>query len=72
MAANSTSTTDSKPTYITIVHAAEILGKSHWTIRRWVHQGILPAKQLGGPGKHWLIDMEDVHQLIEKGAEKSD
>ena len=78
-----TTDTDLKPTYITIVHAAEILGKSHWTIRRWVHQGILPAKQLGGRGKHWLIDLEDVNQLIDhqgavldqldkKGAEKND
>ena len=67
-----TSTTDLKPTYVTIVHAAEILGKSHWTIRRWVHQGILPATQLGGRRKHWLIDLEDVNQLIEKGADKND
>ena len=73
MAANtSTSTTDLKPTYVTIVHAAEILGKSHWTIRSWVHKGILPATQLGGRRKHWLIDLEDVNQLIEKGADKND
>ena len=53
-----------KPTYITIQRAAEELGITHWTLRRWIDQGVLPATQIGGPGKRLLIHQDDLNELI--------
>ena len=59
-------TTD-KPVYITIQRAAQELGITHWTLRRWIDQGVLPATQIGGPGKRLLIDQDDLNELIATG-----
>ena len=53
-----------KPKYITIQRAAEELGITHWTLRRWIDQGVLPATQIGGPGKRLLIHKDDLNELI--------
>jgi excisionase family DNA binding protein len=43
-----------RPRLLIIQHAADYVGVSHWTIRRWLDRGILAALRLGnsrGPGR---------------------
>ena len=58
----------SKPKYITIHRAAELMAVHPNTIRRWIDGDILPANQIGGRGGRVLIALDDIHQLIEHGA----
>jgi excisionase family DNA binding protein len=42
------------PRLLTIRHAADYVGVSHWTIRSWLDRGVLAALRLGnsrGPGR---------------------
>jgi excisionase family DNA binding protein len=45
--------------------AAEILGVTSATIRRWVSAGVLPARRVG-PGGRIRIDPADLERLFSK------
>jgi excisionase family DNA binding protein len=42
---------------ITVLQAAKLAGKHPETIRRWIREGLLPAKKLG---LVWFINPHDV------------
>jgi len=46
---------------ITINQAAELLSVSHYTIRRWIKSGYLPACKIGGSLR---IDEADIEALL--------
>lgn len=39
---------DSQPMYVSVRRAAEILGKSKWSVNWLISNGRLPAKRMGG------------------------
>lgn len=67
---------DTKNTYITTVEAAKALQVSTQTIRRWIHNGFLPAfqapsrlrnsPQRGARGVY-RIRREDLEKFLKKG-----
>lgn len=34
------------PSYVSVDIAAALMGVSHWTVRRWITAGALPARKL--------------------------
>ena len=38
------------PSFISVDHAAQLMDVSHWTIRRWITSGALPARKLPSGG----------------------
>jgi len=38
------------------------------TIRRWIKKGDLPASKVGGNTSRWMIKIEDIDRIINKGA----
>ena len=45
------------PNLLTVPKAAEMVGVSRYTIRRWIHRGILPAVRIE---RHWRIAPADL------------
>jgi excisionase family DNA binding protein len=46
--------------YHTVTQAAEIIGRSHGNVCRYIRMGMLPAIRIG---KSWLIRDEDVRKF---------
>ncbi len=51
---------------ITVREAAEDLGCSPESVRRYIHQGVLPAEKVGS---QWLIDTYDLDCIDEEEVE---
>jgi excisionase family DNA binding protein len=50
---------------LSIEEAAQYLNVSHWTIRRLIHKGELPASKVGG---QWRIDNDALELYLKKKA----
>lgn len=48
------------PGFYTVYEAAEILGRSHSQVCRYIRQGLLPARDLGGQR---LLEQSAVHNF---------
>jgi len=59
----------SKP-YYTVKDLAKRLGRSPYTIRRWIRDGKIEAIKLnsGGPRDPYLIDCREVEELLEDSS----
>ncbi len=51
---------------VTVREAAEDLGCSPESVRRYIHQGVLPAEKVGS---QWLIDTYDLDRIDEEEVE---
>lgn len=51
------------PSYVSVEHAAALMDVTHWTIRRWVTDGYLPARKL--PSGSLRIAVADLEELGE-------
>jgi len=49
-------------TYYTLAEAAKLLKLHPQTLRRWIHQGRLPAKRFG---KQFRLRLEDIEQAAQ-------
>lgn len=47
--------------FFRITDAAEYLGLSAATVRKFIAQGIIPARKLGGA---WLIDIDELNDAL--------
>jgi excisionase family DNA binding protein len=45
---------------LTVVEAAQRMGRSTSTVRRWIRSGLLPAEMAGG---RWRIDPDRLNEL---------
>lgn len=52
-----------RPRLLTITEAAELLGHSQQTVRRWIADGRLPACRPGG--SHYRVAPADVERLVQ-------
>ena len=55
-----------RPRWLSTGTAGLRLGRHPETVRRWVEEGVLVGRQLGGRGKHWQVWSESVDNLIRK------
>ena len=51
---------------VNVVQAAAILGKSTWTVRRYIHDGTLLAEKLGDNTSAWVLNRADVERLARR------
>lgn len=57
------------PSYISVENAALLMGVSHWTVRRWISAGALPARKLpSGALRIAVVDLEKVGDPVHPGA----
>jgi excisionase family DNA binding protein len=52
-----------EPLTLGVCDAAGLLGVSHWTIRRWIRIGRLPAVKLG---RRTVVEIAALKDLVEK------
>lgn len=53
------------PSYVSVEHAAQLMDVSHWTVRRWITAGSLPAKKLPSGGlRIAVVDLEQIGELV--------
>ena len=53
------------PSYVSVDVAAALMGVSHWTIRRWITAGALPARKLPSGGLRVAVsDLEAVGEPV--------
>jgi excisionase family DNA binding protein len=52
--------------WLTIQEVAERFGLSHRTIRRWIHEGKLPASTVGGSSRTLRVAAIDADRLLAK------
>ncbi|ULP48066.1 helix-turn-helix domain-containing protein [Mycolicibacter virginiensis] len=54
-----------EPSYVTLEVAAQLMGVSHWTVRRWISAGHLPARKLPSGGlRVAVVDLEAVGEPV--------
>ncbi len=51
--------------------AAELLGVTRETIRRWIDDGYFPNSERVKPGGHWRVSRADIAALKARWKEKS-
>jgi excisionase family DNA binding protein len=59
----------SEPLTLSIREAARLLSISHWSVRRWIRLGQLPAVRLG---RRVVVEPASLQRLIEQGRVGSD
>ena len=53
------------PSYVSVDIAAALMGVSHWTVRRWITAGALPARKLPSGGLRVAVtDLEEVGEPV--------
>lgn len=53
------------PSYVSVEHAAQLMDCSHWTIRRWITSGALPARKMPSGGIRVAVaDLERVGEPV--------
>ena len=53
------------PGYVSVDIAASLMGVSHWTVRRWITAGALPARKLPSGGLRVAVaDLEEVGEPV--------
>lgn len=53
------------PSYVSVEHAAQLMDVSHWTVRRWITSGSLPARKLPSGGlRIAVVDLEQIGELV--------
>lgn len=53
------------PSYVSVEIAGQLMGVSHWTVRRWITAGALPARKLPSGGLRVAVaDLEEVGELV--------
>ena len=53
------------PSYVSVEIAAQLMGVSHWTVRRWITAGALPARKLPSGGLRVAVaDLEEVGEPV--------
>jgi excisionase family DNA binding protein len=53
------------PSYVSVDIAATLMGVSHWTVRRWITAGALPARKLPSGGLRVAVaDLEEVGEPV--------
>jgi excisionase family DNA binding protein len=57
-----------EPLTLSVRDAAGLLGVSHWTIRRWIRFGTLPAVKLG---RRTVVEVSALKDLVEKSRSVS-
>ena len=59
------------PSYVSVDVAAALMGVSHWTVRRWITAGALPARKLpSGALRVAVADLEDIGQPVRPDRER--
>lgn len=58
------------PSYVSVDVAATLMGVSHWTIRRWITAGALPARKMpSGCLRVAVADLEAVGEPVRPDKE---
>lgn len=53
------------PSYVSVDIAAALMGVSHWTVRRWITSGSLPARKLPSGGLRVAVaDLEEIGEPV--------
>jgi hypothetical protein len=53
------------PSYVSVAIAGQLMGVSHWTVRRWITAGALPARKLPSGGLRVAVaDLEEVGEPV--------
>lgn len=53
------------PSYVSVEIAAALMGVSHWTVRRWITAGALPARKLPSGGLRVAVaDLEEIGEPV--------
>ena len=53
------------PSYVSVEIAAQLMGVSHWTVRRWITAGALPARKMpSGALRVAVADLEEVGEPV--------
>jgi excisionase family DNA binding protein len=53
------------PSYVSVDIAAALMGVSHWTVRRWITSGALPARKLPSGGLRVAVaDLEEIGEPV--------
>jgi excisionase family DNA binding protein len=56
------------PSYVTVDAAAALMSVSHWTVRRWITNGALPARKMPSGGLRVAVaDLEKVGEAVYPG-----
>lgn len=59
------------PSYVSVDVAAALMGVSHWTVRRWITAGSLPARKLPSGGLRVAVaDLEEVGEPVRPDRER--
>lgn len=56
-----------EPLTLGVREAASLLGVSHWTIRRWIRMGKIPALKLG---RRTVVELSALRLLVENSRGK--
>jgi excisionase family DNA binding protein len=53
------------PSYVSVDIAAALMGVSHWTVRRWITAGALPARKLPSGGLRVAVaDLDEIGEPV--------
>jgi excisionase family DNA binding protein len=61
--------TEQQPSYLTALEAAQLLRRHRATVYRWLEQGLLPGRKVGGS---WLVNAAELKRVLETSDADSD